>query len=56
MAWPDAVENGAVYDPDRAAFIDSHYRAALRAIADGANVQGFFYWSLLDNLRMGLRL
>lgn len=49
MAWPDQVENGAVYDPDRIAFIDAHYRAALRAIAEGANVRGFFYWSLLDN-------
>ncbi len=49
MAWPDVVENGAVYDPDRIAFVDAHYRAALRAIADGANVRGFFYWSLLDN-------
>ena len=27
----------------------SHLAATRQAIADGANVRGFFYWSLLDN-------
>jgi beta-glucosidase len=49
MAWADEIENGAVYDPERISFVDSHLDATRRAIADGANVQGFFYWSLLDN-------
>lgn len=49
MAWGDHVENGAVYDPERASFLNDHMLAVKRAIADGANVQGFFYWSLLDN-------
>ncbi|MEL6838330.1 MAG: GH1 family beta-glucosidase [Pseudomonadota bacterium] len=49
MAWDDSVENGAVYDPERVQFVSDHVMAAHRAIADGANVQGFFYWSLLDN-------
>lgn len=49
MAWADTLENGAVWDPDRIAFINGHYDAALRAIAEGVNLQGFFYWSLLDN-------
>lgn len=49
MAWDDHVENGAVYDPVRMTFISDHFLAAKRAIAEGANVQGFFYWSLLDN-------
>ncbi|WP_373352861.1 GH1 family beta-glucosidase [Pseudoroseicyclus sp. CXY001] len=49
MAWDDKVENGAVYDPERIGYIDGHYQAALRAIEAGANVKGFFYWSLLDN-------
>ncbi|MBE0414857.1 family 1 glycosylhydrolase, partial [Yoonia sp.] len=49
MAWADTVEDGAVYDPVRVAFVSDHFLAAKQAIADGANVQGFFYWSLLDN-------
>jgi beta-glucosidase len=49
MAWDDRIENGAVYDPDRSAFVDSHLAAVRRAVAAGANVKGFFYWSLLDN-------
>jgi beta-glucosidase len=49
MAWADEVENGAVYDPERTAFASDHILAAKRAMDDGANVKGFFYWSLLDN-------
>ncbi len=49
MAWDDKVENGAVYDPVRLKFVSDHFLAAKRAIEDGANVKGFFYWSLLDN-------
>jgi len=49
MAWDDHIENGAVYDPERTKFASDHILATKRAIADGANVQGFFYWSLLDN-------
>ncbi len=49
MAWADKVENGAVHDPERTQFVSDHIMAAKQAIADGANVQGFFYWSLLDN-------
>jgi len=49
MAWDDHVENGSVYDPVRLKFVSDHILAAKQAIADGANVQGFFYWSLLDN-------
>ncbi|QQA44851.1 GH1 family beta-glucosidase [Pelagovum pacificum] len=49
MAWADEVENGAVYDPERMDFMERHILAAKDAIAEGANVKGFFYWSLLDN-------
>jgi beta-glucosidase len=49
MAWDDKIENGAVYDPERIKFVSDHVLAAKQAIADGANVKGFFYWSLLDN-------
>ena len=49
MAWDDRVLNGTVADPVREDFIDSHMRAIQTAIAQGADVRGFFYWSLLDN-------
>lgn len=49
MAWADNVENDAVFDPERIKFVSDHILSAKRAIDDGANVKGFFYWSLLDN-------
>ena len=49
MAWDDHVSNGAVEDSDRVAYIAGHLAAAKGAIEDGVNLQGFFYWSLLDN-------
>ncbi|WP_296425740.1 GH1 family beta-glucosidase [Yoonia sp.] len=49
MAWDDKITGGVVNDPARAQFISDHVLATKQAIADGANVQGFFYWSLLDN-------
>ena len=49
MAWDDIEENGAVYDPQRIDYIAQHLDAVRGAIKEGANVGGFFYWSLLDN-------
>jgi len=49
MAWADNVEAGAVSDPVRKDYVAAHLQATREAIAAGANVQGFFYWSLLDN-------
>ncbi|AEV87561.1 beta-glucosidase [Actinoplanes sp. SE50] len=54
------TENGAVYDdvpgPDgfvadqeRTAYLESHIAATLAARARGADVRGYFAWSLLDN-------
>jgi beta-glucosidase len=42
-------EDGRVRDPDRTAYILHHLDAVARAIADGADVRGYFLWSLLDN-------
>uniref|UniRef100_A0A383W4H1 Glycoside hydrolase family 1 protein n=1 Tax=Tetradesmus obliquus TaxID=3088 RepID=A0A383W4H1_TETOB len=36
-------------DKNRATMIDKYMRAMLRAIADGADVRGFYYWTLVDN-------
>ncbi|MER5783043.1 GH1 family beta-glucosidase [Streptomyces mobaraensis] len=40
---------GAVHDPDRIAYLRGHFDAVLRALGDGADVWGYFVWSLLDN-------
>ena len=49
MAWDDRVVDGSVHDEVRSSFIRAHLEASLKAISDGVNLQGFFYWSLLDN-------
>ena len=49
MANADTVEDGAVSDAIREDYLFSHLEATRVAIASGANVKGFFYWSLLDN-------
>lgn len=46
MAQADVV---GVDDSLRESFIAQHFRAAQQAMAAGCNLQGFFYWSLLDN-------
>jgi beta-glucosidase len=48
-AYVDTVVDGAVADPERAAYIDGHLRAALDAIDEGVDLRGYFVWSLLDN-------
>jgi beta-glucosidase len=45
----ESREGGQVADFDRVDFIRSHLREARRAIADGARLEGYFLWSLLDN-------
>ncbi|MHB1864755.1 MAG: glycoside hydrolase family 1 protein [Candidatus Saccharimonadales bacterium] len=40
---PDASDN------NRAKFINEHVNSMLRSINDGADIRGYFYWSLLDN-------
>ncbi|MGV8986363.1 MAG: GH1 family beta-glucosidase [Cypionkella sp.] len=49
MANADVVEDGVVSDSIREDYLFAHLAATKRAIAQGANVKGFFYWSLLDN-------
>jgi beta-glucosidase len=45
------MENGVADDADssRSEFIKEHLRYVHRAIEEGADVRGYFYWSLLDN-------
>ncbi len=50
-AFPDDPASGGadVPDPLRAAYLRDHLRAVHRAIEGGADVRGYFVWSLLDN-------
>ena len=41
--------DGAVHDPQRIDFMTRYLGEIERAITDGANVGGYFYWSILDN-------
>ncbi len=49
-AYDDEVSgDGSVHDPERTQFILDHIRAVGEAMAAGADVRGYFVWSLLDN-------
>ena len=48
------VVDGAVDDPERIDYLSQHLAAVQRAIAQGANVQGYFCWSMLDNYEWSL--
>ena len=49
-AWPDTVSaDGRVHDPDRIDYLHGHLGAVADAIDDGADIRGYFAWSLLDN-------
>ncbi|MFI9004455.1 GH1 family beta-glucosidase [Streptomyces sp. NPDC053541] len=49
-AYEDYADpSGQVKDPERVAYLRGHLEAVHRALADGADVRGYFLWSLLDN-------
>lgn len=48
---PDAA--GAVNDPGRIAFLQAYVGALHEALAAGADVRGYFLWSLLDSFEWG---
>ncbi|MBN8424576.1 family 1 glycosylhydrolase [Microbacterium esteraromaticum] len=50
VAYDDTVDaEGQVPDVDRAEFVRAHLAAVVDAIAQGVDVRGYFYWSLMDN-------
>ncbi|HEX3588328.1 MAG TPA: GH1 family beta-glucosidase [Pseudonocardiaceae bacterium] len=49
-AFEDVADaSGFVADSDRTAYLSSHIEAVAAAVAQGADVRGYFAWSLLDN-------
>ena len=49
IGLPDALVGGHVEDDARIGFLRDHLAAVHRAITEGANVRGYYMWSLLDN-------
>lgn len=50
MANPDWIAvDGKVHDPQRIDYLTRYIGAMGRAIEDGATVQAYFHWSLMDN-------
>src|SRR5579859_7768820 len=44
---------GVVNDTERISYLHKHLDAAARAVRDGANLAGYYVWSLLDNFEWG---
>src|SRR5690606_29930870 len=44
-----ADDTGAVHDPERIAYVQGHLKAVHEAMEQGADVRGYFLWSLMDN-------
>ncbi|MGI5144178.1 MULTISPECIES: GH1 family beta-glucosidase [unclassified Streptomyces] len=42
-------DDGSVHDPERIAYLQAHLEAVHRAVESGADIRGYFLWSLLDN-------
>ncbi len=51
---PPAAPSGRVNDPLRIDYYRAHVRAVHAAIAQGADIRGYFAWSLMDNLEWSL--
>jgi beta-glucosidase len=48
------MHDGLVHDNRRIDFLLAHLRAAAAAMNEGADVRGYFHWSLLDNFEWAL--
>lgn len=43
------MEDDYVFDPRRVNYLETHLTAVANAIAQGADIRGYYVWSLLDN-------
>ncbi len=50
----DRIENGAVNDPGRIAYLNSYINECARAMQEGVKLKSYFVWSLLDNFEWAL--
>lgn len=48
MGYKDDFEDGIIDDSPRIDFVKRHLYYLLKAVKEGANVQGYFIWSLMD--------
>ncbi|MEZ5066412.1 MAG: GH1 family beta-glucosidase [bacterium] len=51
---PESLNGDHWEDPERTAYLRSHLGAIRRAMDHGADVRGYFVWSLLDNFEWAL--
>lgn len=53
-ASPDRIAaDGGVHDPVRIRYLKAYLAELHRAIQDGANIKGYYVWSLMDNFEWG---
>jgi len=48
-AFPDPLQAGQVHDADRTQYLGDHIAAVADARDQGARVDGYMVWSLMDN-------
>ncbi|VUX14333.1 6-phospho-beta-galactosidase [Streptococcus pasteurianus] len=48
LGYKDEFVDNTVYDDERIDYVKKHLEAVADAIANGANVKGYFIWSLMD--------
>ncbi len=49
-AWDDQPADGnVIHDPRRVRYLREHVSALAQALVEGANVRGYYAWSLIDN-------
>lgn len=54
MANADVIQNGRVNDQARIDYLNQHVAAAKKAMDEGVPLQGYMFWSLLDNYEWAL--